>query len=176
MVPDNVLFAQQASEVFQVLMEECDVHTVLRCPRGTFSPYTQGTKTNVVFLNKGRPTEQVWIFDARTNVPKITKKSRPLTRGHFAEFERCYGNDPNGQSKRSGTESPEDRWRCFGLEEVKERHFKLDAIRWLRDDELDDPGENAEPEELVTEAMAELQLALDGLGDVQRVLEDGGEP
>ncbi|MCA2364963.1 N-6 DNA methylase, partial [Mycobacterium avium] len=31
-VPDNVLFAQQAGEVFQVLMEDCDLHTVLRCP------------------------------------------------------------------------------------------------------------------------------------------------
>lgn len=36
-VPDNVLFASQAGEVFQVLMEDCNVHTVLRCPRGTFS-------------------------------------------------------------------------------------------------------------------------------------------
>ncbi len=58
-VPDNVLFAQQAGEVFQVLMEDCDVHTVLRCPRGTFSPYTEGTKTNVIFFTKGRPTEQL---------------------------------------------------------------------------------------------------------------------
>ena len=53
-VPDNVLFADQAGEVFKVLMEDCDVHTVLRCPRGTFSPYTEGTKTNVIFFTKGR--------------------------------------------------------------------------------------------------------------------------
>ncbi len=37
-VPDNVLFADQAGEVFKVLMEDCNVHTVLRCPRGTFAP------------------------------------------------------------------------------------------------------------------------------------------
>ena len=73
-VPDNVLFANQAGEVFKILMEDCDVHTVLRCPRGTFSPYTEGTKTNVIFFTKGRPTEKVWIYDARANVPKITKK------------------------------------------------------------------------------------------------------
>ena len=53
-VPDNVLFAQQAGEVFEVLMEDCDLHTVLRCPRGTFSPYTEGTKTNVIFFTKGQ--------------------------------------------------------------------------------------------------------------------------
>ena len=93
-VPDNVLFATQAGEVFQVLMEDCNVHTVLRCPRGTFSPYTEGTKTNVIFFTKGSPTEKTWIYDARANVPKITKKNRPLTTAHFAEFEKCYGDEP----------------------------------------------------------------------------------
>ena len=78
-MPDNVLFADQAGEVFEILMEDCDLHTVLRCPRGTFSPYTEGTKTNVIFFTKGYATEQTWIYDARANVPKITKKSRPLT-------------------------------------------------------------------------------------------------
>ncbi len=45
----------QAGEVFQVLMEDCDrPHRASRCPRGTFSPYTEGTKTNVIFFTKGR--------------------------------------------------------------------------------------------------------------------------
>ena len=34
-------------------MEDCDLHTVLRCPRGTFTPYSQGIKTNVIFFTKG---------------------------------------------------------------------------------------------------------------------------
>ena len=54
-------------------MQDCDLHTVLRCPNGTFNPYTEGTKTNVIFFTKGRPTEKVWIYDARANVPRITK-------------------------------------------------------------------------------------------------------
>jgi type I restriction enzyme M protein len=175
-VPDNVLFAQQAGEVFHVLMEDCDVHTVLRCPRGTFSPYSEGTKTNVIFFTKGRSTERTWIYDARANVPKITKKSRPLTAKHFAEFEKCYGQDPNGLSKRSDRHSKEGRWRGFTIDEIKERHYKLDAFKWIRDEELDDPDELPEPEELITEAMEELQLALDNLADIQRLLEgNGGE-
>ena len=175
-VPDNVLFANQAGEVFQVLMEDCDVHTVLRCPRGTFSPYTEGTKTNVIFFTKGYSTKQTWIYDARANVPKITKKSRPLTAAHFAGFEKCFGDDPNGRSKRSESDSPEGRWRSFTFEEIKERHYKLDAFKWIRDEELDDPDELPEPEELITEAMEELQLALDDLGDMQRLLNgNGGE-
>lgn len=173
-VPDNVLFAQQAGEVFQVLMDDCDLHTILRCPRGTFSPYTEGTRTNVVFFTKGRPTERTWIYDARANVPKITKKSRPLAAKHFAEFEKCYGDDPNGLSKRDQKHSAEGRWRSFTIDEVKAHHYKLDAFKWIRDEELDDLGELPEPEELITEAVEELQLALDDLADLQKLLEGNG--
>jgi type I restriction enzyme M protein len=173
-VPDNVLFASQAGEVFKVLMEDCDLHTVLRLPGGTFSPYTEGTKTNVIFFTKGQPTENTWIYDARANVPKITKKSRPLTPAHFAEFEKCYGEDHNGGSERSEQDSSDDRWRSFTIKDVKAHHYKLDAFRWIRDQEHDDPDELPEPEELITEAMEELQLALDDLTDMQRLLEDNG--
>jgi type I restriction enzyme M protein len=174
-VPDNVLFAQQAGEVFSVLMEDCDVHTVLRCPRGTFSPYTEGTKTNVIFFTKGRPTEEVWIYDARANVPKITKKIRPLTTKYFSEFESCYGADPNGLSQRSASDSAQGRWRSFNIDEIKGHHYKLDAFKWIRDEDVDDPDDLPEPEELITGAMEEIQLALDDLTDIQRLLEgDGG--
>ncbi len=170
-VPDNVLFAQQAGEVFEVLMEDCEVHTVLRCPRGTFSPYTEGTNTNVLFLTKGRSTERTWIYDARANVSKITKKSRPLTPEHFTDFIRCYGEDPNGRGNRSETDSVDDRWRSFTIDQVKAIHYKLDAFKWLRDEELDDPDTLPEPEELISEAIEELQLALDGLADIQQLLD-----
>jgi type I restriction enzyme M protein len=173
-VPDNVLFAQQAADVFEVLMEDCDLHTVLRCPGGTFSPYTEGTKTNVIFFTKGRPTEETWIFDARANVPKITKKSRPLTSKHFADFERCYGDDPNGHGTRTESDSAEGRWRTFSLNEIKEHHYKLDSFKWLRDEEGDDPNDLPEAEELIAEAMEELQLALDDLTDIQLLLEGNG--
>lgn len=174
-VPDNVLFADQAGEVFHVLMEDCDLHTVLRLPGGTFHPYSPGTKTNVIFFTKGSPTEATWIYDARANVPAITKKSRPLTAKHFAKFEACYGTDPNGRSKRSETDSSDGRWRRFTLDEIKSHHYKLDAFKWIRDEELDDPDDLPEPEELITEAMEEIQLALDDLADIQRLLEGNGE-
>lgn len=173
-VPDNVLFADQAGEVFQVLMEDCDLHTVLRLPRGTFSPYSEGITTNVIFFSKGPKTEKTWIFDARANVPKITKKDRPLAASHFAAFEKCFGSDPNGRSKRKAEDSREGRWRSFGIEEIRERHYKLDAFKWLRDEEQDDPHAVVDPEEQVTAAMEELRLALDDLADVQRLFETNG--
>jgi len=172
-VPDNVLFADQAGEVFKVLTEDCDLHTVLRLPRGTFSPYSEGTKTNVIFFVKGRPTETTWIYDARANVPKITKKDRPLTSSHFSQFEKCYGSDPNGRGRRSEKDSAEGRWRKFNIDEIRGRHFKLDAFKWIRDEEMDDPSDIPDPEELITEAMEQLQLATDGLADIQRMIEAG---
>src|SRR6266481_7119731 len=85
-LPDNCLFADQAGEVFKIVTQDCDLHTVLRLPRGTFSPYSPGVKANVVFFTKGAKTERVWNYDARMNVPSTTKKDRPLVLAHFAEF------------------------------------------------------------------------------------------
>jgi type I restriction enzyme M protein len=172
-VPDNVLFADQAGEVFEILTQDCNLHTVLRLPRGTFTPYSPGTKTNVIFFTKGLPTEHVWVYDARSNVPAITKKDRPLTPAHFAEFERCYGADPHGRAARDPAHSAGDRWRRFSIAEVKAREFKIDGLKWLRDEGLDDADDLPEPEELATDAIAELEAAVEELNSVLALLEDG---
>jgi type I restriction enzyme M protein len=169
-VPDNVLFADQAGEVFKILTEDCDLHTVLRLPNGTFTPYSPGTKTNVIFFTKGFHTENVWIYDARTNVPGITKKDRPLTLQHFAEFEFCYGKNPEGHSKRDPKQSKEDRWRSFGISEVKARDFKIDSLKWLKDDSLNTGDEFPDPEELATEAISELESTIQNLSEIIRLL------
>lgn len=165
-VPDNVLFADQAGEVFKVLTEDCNLHTIRRLPNGTFTPYSPGTKTNVLFFTKGYPTETIWVYDGRTNVPHITKKDRPLTPEYFAEFEKVYGADPNGGAKRDPHDSKEDRWHSFHISEVVERNYKIDSLKWLKDDSLDDADTLPEPEELATDATAELRLAVDELDQI----------
>ena len=174
-VPDNVLFADQAGEVFKVLTEDADLHTVWRLPRGTFTPYSPGTKTNVVFFTKGYPTERVWVYDGRSNVPAITKKDRPLTAGHFADFETCYGTEPNGRARRQASDSGEDRWRPFSIDEIRARDFNIDGLRWLRDESLEDGDELPEPEELATDAIGELTAAVEELNAVLALLEEGAE-
>ena len=174
-VPDNCLFADQAGEVFKILTEDCSLHTVLRLPNGTFTPYSPGTKTNVIFFTKGYKTETMWLYDGRSNVPHITKKDRPLTSEHFAEFEKCFGADPNGKAKRKPSDSKEDRWRSFHIDEVKKRDFKIDSLKWLKDESLDDGAEIAEPEELATDAIAELEAAVGELNALLLTLENGSE-
>ena len=43
-LPNNILFSDEAAEVFRYLMEDCNLHTILRLPNGTFTPYSQGVK------------------------------------------------------------------------------------------------------------------------------------
>ena len=168
-LPDNCLFEDKAGEVFEILMQDCNLHTILRLPRGTFTPYSQGVKANVIFFQKGKPTEEVWIFDARSNVPGITKKDRPLSKEHFAEFEKCYGSDPNGMSKRKDL-GEQGRFRKFGTEQIKERDFKLD-MTWLKDESLEDSDELPDPQNLASEAITELEAVVDDLREMVSLIE-----
>jgi type I restriction enzyme M protein len=168
-LPDNCLFEDKAGEVFEILMQDCALHTVLRLPRGTFTPYSQGVKANVIFFQKGRPTEDVWIFDARSNVPGITKKDRPLTAEHFKEFEKCYGSDPNGLSKRKDL-GEDGRFRKFHVSDIKERGYKLD-VTWLKDDSLEDGDDLPEPQDLAAEAILELEAVVNDLREIVALVE-----
>lgn len=163
-LPDNCLFEDKAAEVIEILTQDCNLHTILRLPRGTFTPYSQGVKANVIFFQRGLPTENVWIFDARSNVPGITKKDRPLSPEHFKEFEKCYGTDPNGQGKRTDL-GIEGRFRRFSIQEIKERGYKLD-ITWLKDESLEDSDELPEPQDLASEAITELEAVVDDLKEI----------
>lgn len=171
-LPDNCLFEDKAGEVFKILMEDCSLHTILRLPRGTFTPYSQGVKANVIFFQRGMSTEQVWIYDARSNVPGITKKERPLTPQHFEDFEKSYGRDPNGMSERIDL-GLEGRFRKFHISEIKDRNYKLD-ITWLKDESLEDPEDLPEPQDLAAEAITEFEAVVDDLREIVRLLEENG--
>lgn len=172
-LPDNVLFEDKAGEVFKIVMQDCNLHTILRLPRGTFTPYAQGVKANVIFLQKGLPTENVWIFDGRSNVEGVTKKDRPLGDEHFKEFEKCYGVDPNGQGKRKDL-GEEGRFRKFHIKEVEKRDYKLD-INWLKDESLEDADSLPEPQLLATEAITELEAVVDDLKEMLALMESDEE-
>lgn len=175
-LPDNCLFAEQAGQIFDYLMQDCDLHTILRLPRGTFTPYSPGVKANVIFFTKGRSTENVWIYDARSNVPSITKKERPLTKEHFAEFEACYGDAPavstiNAIEHREKMAERYGRFRKFHIGEIRERSYNLDIL-WIKDESFEDAEDLPEPEELASDALTHLEAAMDELQEVLRFLEN----
>jgi type I restriction enzyme M protein len=128
-------------------------------------------KANVVFFQKGRPTEHTWIFDARSNVPGITKKDRPLTPQHFADFENSYDKNPDGCGKRTDL-GETARFRRFPLSEIKVRGYKLD-ITWLKDESLEDTDELPDPQDLAGEAITELEAVVDDLREIVALVEKG---
>ena len=69
------------------------------------------------------------------------------------------------------SDSKEDRWRSFPIEEIKRQEYKIDGLKWLKDDSLDNGDGLLEPEELAQEAIGELEAALGGLREVLAKLE-----
>ena len=160
-MPDNVLFEENTGTAIRTdLMDKCNLHTILRLPTGIF--YAQGVKTNVLFFTRGETdkghTKQVWIYDLRTNMPSFGKRT-PLTRQHFAEFERLYGPDKNGTSPRKD-HGEGGRFRCFSREEIAARGDNLD-ISWIKDDSVSNADDLPEPEEIAAEIMEKLRTAME---------------
>lgn len=170
-LPDNVLFEDgQGRNIRADLMDKCNLHTILRLPTGIF--YAQGVKTNVLFFQRGTTekdnTKEVWFYDLRTNMPSFGKRT-PLTRKHFAEFESCYGDNPNGKSPRTDL-GEEGRFRCFSREDITKRGENLD-ISWLRDESLQSADDLPEPDEIAAEIMMRLQSAMEDMEALTELLE-----
>ena len=102
-------------------------------------------------------------------------RRRPLTQAHFTEFVKCYGADPNGRSKRKTSSSKDDRWRKFHVTAIEERDFKLDGFKWIKEESANGDDDIPSPEELASDAIAELQEAVGELGAVLTLLENGGD-
>jgi len=167
-LPDSVLTDDKAIELWKLLFPHCNIHTVLKLPQGTFLPYAN-VKAIVIFLQKGIKTSDIWFFDARTNVESITKKDRPLSTRHFAEFMSCYGVDPNGLSKRKDL-GEEGRFRKYPFSIIEERNYNLD-IGWLKDELNDNGYEGVTAENLIRDTIDQVQDLISDLKEVLTMLE-----
>ena len=64
----------------------------------------------------------------------------------LAPVSRCTRRRGAGFSKRKASDSKEDRWRRFEVGEVRQREFKLDGFKWLKEESLEDGEDVPEPE------------------------------
>ncbi|MCW4028341.1 MAG: type I restriction-modification system subunit M [Candidatus Bathyarchaeota archaeon] len=155
-LPDNVLFEEHAGrEIRKLLMTDCNLHTILRLPIGTFTPYSNGVKANILFFKKGFQTETVWVYDLRTNIEKITK-SHPLSDNYFEDFEMCYNRNPRVETTR---------FKQFGKEIIEKRDFNLDLF-WINANSKEDSESIQDPEVLVSDAITALESALFSLNEL----------
>lgn len=171
-LPDNVLFEGGAGETIRKkLLQECDVHTLLRLPTGLF--YAQGVKANVLFFERnsadGAPsTKKLWIYDLRTN-KHFTLKTNSLTREDLNEFVTLY-NPANRQNRKttwsvetdvtSGT-GPDGRWRAYDYADVIARDKASLDIFWLKDDSLADSDNLPLPDVIAQDIVNDLAVALE---------------
>jgi type I restriction enzyme M protein len=177
-VPDNVLFEAGAGEIIRRrLLDDCDVHTLLRLPTGIF--YAQGVKANVLFFEKRAAsatpwTKDLWIYDLRTNT-HFTLKTNPLRRTDLDDFVACY--NPSNRHDRSATwseDNPTGRWRSYGYEELTQRDKASLDVFWLRDESLEDAANLPEPDVIAAEIIEDLRAALEEFEAIQ--LDLSGEP
>jgi len=181
-VPDNVLFEGGAGEtVRRKLLQECDVHTLLRLPTGIF--YAQGVKANVAFFDRKAGakepwTKKLWVYDLRTN-KHFTLKTKRMTRADLDEFVACY--NPGGRQKRKATwseKNPQGRWRAFSYDEIVARDKVSLDLFWLRDESLEDSANLPDPHILAQEIADDLRAALgqieDILGDLEQRVKSSG--
>jgi type I restriction enzyme M protein len=144
-LPNGVLYGEGvAARIKRQLLDECDVHTIVRLPGGAFAPYTP-IPTNLVFFDKTGPTRDVWFYEHP--LPEGRKgysKTRPL---QFDEFEPCR--DWWGGADRAGREESEQAWRV-PVAAIKADGFNLDRKNPYRPD---DPSQRP-PVEIVRELMA----------------------
>lgn len=164
-LPDNVLTDGGATaKVREKLLKDFNLHTILRLPTGIF--YANGVKTNVLFFEKGKSTEDIWVYDYRTGV-KHTMATKPMTRANLDDFVACYcSGHMQDRVPTYSAEEPNGRWRKFNKDEVYSRDLlKLD-FKWMDLGEKDDRTIG----ELLTDMQTKASAITDAVAKLQELL------
>jgi type I restriction enzyme M protein len=120
-LPDGTLFGEGVkTRLKEQLMEECNLHTIVRLPNSVFKPYAS-IGTNLLFFEKGEPTKDIWFWEHR--VPEGQKAYSMTKPIRFEHLQACIG--WWGGPKRKGREEGPFAWKVTA-EELKARGYNLD--------------------------------------------------
>ncbi len=115
-LPDGFLFGEGVkTNIKKKLLEEFNLHTIVRMPNGVFAPYT-GINTNLLFFDKGTPTKDVWFFEHP--LPKGYKnytKTKPIKLSEF-DLEKDWWNE---------RKESEYAWKV-SAEDIVAKNYNLD--------------------------------------------------
>lgn len=139
-IPDGFLFGQDAAkvEIKRRLLEEMNLHTVVRMPQSVFAPYTSIT-TNILFFDNKEPSEGVWFY--RMDMPEGYKhfsKTKPIRLEHFDNV-KAWWND-----RREIIEDGNPKAKFYTVEEIRNSNFNLDLCGYPHEEE-----EILPPDELI---------------------------
>ncbi len=90
-LPDGSLTGDGVKQrVRQRLLEECNLHTIIRLPNSVFQPYAT-VATNLLFFTKGEATKEIWYYEHRLpEGQKAYSKTRPLQRKEFDPIKKWW--------------------------------------------------------------------------------------
>jgi type I restriction enzyme M protein len=148
-LPDGTLFGEGIkTRIKEKLLNECNLHTIVRLPNGVFNPYT-GIKTNLLFFTKGESTKNIWYYE-HPYPPgvKSYNKTKPMRIEEF-EPEKKWWN------KRKENEFA---WKVK-TKDIKANNYNLDIKNPHVGEEI-----NHDPNELLKK-YAKQQLEISGLRD-----------
>lgn len=129
-LPDGALFGEGVkTRIKEKLMQECNLHTVIRLPKSVFSPYTS-INTNLLFFTKGEPTLETWFY--RLDMPEGYKnfsKTKPMKREHLNPVDEWWNN------RQEINIDGFDKAKKYTIQEIKERNYNLDLCGYPYEEE-----------------------------------------
>jgi type I restriction enzyme M protein len=92
-LPDGSLTGDGVKQrIRQKLLEDCNLHTIIRLPNSVFKPYAS-VATNLLFFNKGEATQKIWYFEHKLPEGyKAYSKTRPIQLSEFATLKKWWNN------------------------------------------------------------------------------------
>jgi len=130
-IPDGFLFGTDNAKVAlkRKLLEEFNLHTVVRMPHSVFAPYTSIT-TNILFFDRIGTTTKTWFY--RLDMPEGYKhfsKTKPMKLEHFAPAVEWW-------SKRTEIAIEGfDKAKCYTAQEIKDRGYNMDLCGFPHEEE-----------------------------------------
>jgi type I restriction enzyme M protein len=138
-LPDGFLFGEGTKATLKkALLEECNLHTIVRLPNGVFAPYT-GIKTNILFFTKGVPTKDIWFYEHPypTGVTSYNK-TKPMQFEEFQTEQKWWGDEADGFKARKVSEQA---WKV-SADDIAAAGYNLDSKNPHRADVVDHDPEH----------------------------------
>ncbi|MFA6040220.1 MAG: class I SAM-dependent DNA methyltransferase [Methylophilus sp.] len=123
-LPDGFLFGEGIkTRIKEKLLQDCNLHTIVRLPNSVFAPYTS-IKTNLLFFTKGTPTQHIWFYEQQLpSGIKAYNKTKPMKVEEFETLANWWGSESDGFSAR---QEKEQAWKV-SLAELQARNYNLDC-------------------------------------------------
>ena len=128
-LPDGFLFGTDNTKIAikKKLMNECNLHTIIRLPGSIFAPYTS-IATNLLFFDKTGPTKEIWFY--RMDMPdgyKAFSKTKPVEIKHMHSIMEWWTNREELKDvKEDGALNETWKSKCYSKEEIEKSSYNLD--------------------------------------------------